>query len=140
MANGKMLAGTFAFRFSGYTMAQDRPWFLTGLGHFQIDALGKVTGQHRSAITPIQGQNAALTTTVYTLDGTISIRSDGTGEAKILFTSEPLPDDTVRILDGEFYVLLAGNADRLWMISSSAKVNDAPVDELVNLEAVRVTS
>src|SRR5215470_2686308 len=116
MANGNIPAGTFAFRFSGFTMAQERPWFLTGLGHFQIDALGKLTGQHRSAITPIQGMGAALTTRVYMLDGTISIRSDGTGEAKILFTSEPLPDHTVRKLDGEFFVLLAGNADRLWMI------------------------
>src|SRR5258708_6110943 len=47
------IAGTFAYRFSGYAMHQDRPWWLTGLGQFKIDAKGNLTGAHRSTITPI---------------------------------------------------------------------------------------
>ncbi|SRR6266571_3660616 len=133
------LAGTFAYRFSGYVMAQDRPFYLAGLGKFQIDASGNLTGAHRSAITAIHGQGASLATGAYDLKGTISVQNDGTGDARILFTKTSGGGKNV---DGQFYVLLAGNADRLWLISSGAKVPETgeAADELVNLEAVRVSS
>lgn len=133
------LAGTFAFRFSGYVMAQDRPFYLTGLGKFQVDANGNLTGAQRSAITPIQGQGASLATGAYDLKGTISVRNDGTGEASILFTKT---SGSGRNVNGQFYVLLVGNVDRLWMISSGATVPETgeQADELVDLEAVRVAS
>jgi hypothetical protein len=133
------LAGTFAYKFSGYAMSPDRqfPFFLTGLGKFQLDASGNLTGAHRSAFTPLQGSGASLATGAYDLNGTMTIRNDGTGEANILFTKTLGDGTNVR---GQFYVLVAGNADRLWMISSGARVPEtgAEADELVNLEAVRV--
>jgi hypothetical protein len=131
------LAGTFAFKFSGYAMAQSRPFFLTGLGRFQIDANGILTGAQRSAIMPIQGQDVKLATGAYQLKGTVNVRSDGSGEARILFTNTGVGGLNV---DGQFYVLLAGNVDRLWLISSGGVVPETgvPATELVNLEAVRV--
>jgi hypothetical protein len=88
---------------------------------------------------PIQGQDAKLMTAAYQLKGTISVGSDGTGKASILFTKT---DGSGLNVDGQFYVLLAGNMDRLWLISSGAVVPEtgAPAQELVNLEAVRVAS
>jgi hypothetical protein len=133
------LAGTFAFKFSGYTTAQARPFFLTGLGHFQIDASGNLTGVQQSAIMPIQGQDASLEVGAYQLKGTIKVGDDGTGQANIL-----LKNTSGKGLDveGQFYVLLAGNVDRLWLISSGGTVPQTgePANELVHIEAVRVAS
>jgi hypothetical protein len=133
------VAGRFAYRFSGYAMPTARPYFLTGLGHFQIDPNGNLTGTHRSAIMPIQGQGAKLANGAYELTGTISIRSDRTGDASILFTKTEGGGLNVQ---GKFYVLVAENVDRLWMISSGAVVPEtgAQAEELVTLEAVRVGS
>lgn len=131
------LAGTFAYKFSGYVMEQNRPFFLTGLGKFQLDANGNLTGAHRSAYTQLQGMGAALATGAYNLSGTVTVRNDGNGEADILFTKTSGDGKNVQ---GQFYVLVPGNADRLWMISSGAHVpgTGEEADELVNLEAVRV--
>lgn len=132
------VAGNFAFRFSGYAMPSARPYYLTGLGQFIIDVNGSLTGTHRTAIMPIQGQGAKLTTGAYQLKGTINVRMDGTGEASILFTRTGGSGSGLDV-KGEFYVSLAGNVDRLWFISSGAVVPQTGegAEELVNLEAVR---
>jgi hypothetical protein len=131
------LAGAFAFKFSGYENAQGRPFFLTGLGHFQIDARGNLTGTHRSSIMPIQGQDVKLETAEYRLTGTINIGDDGIGTASILFTNI---SGVGLDVDGTFNVQAAG-VDRLWLISSGGtalSTPSQPANELVQLEAVRV--
>lgn len=146
-----VIAGAFAYKFHGYAMRQVRPWFLTGIGHFDIDAKGNLTGAHRSSILPIHGQDSELATGHYTLQGTIRVRGDGTGDASILFT---LVEGNGRNIKGNFFVLVPGNGDRLWLISSGQTVADPskrdngeptpelvePAPELVDLEAVRVAS
>jgi hypothetical protein len=133
------LAGTFAYKFSGYAMEPNRPgpFFLTGLGKFQLDASGNLTGAHRSSYTPLQGLGATIATGAYNLSGTLTVRNDGNGEADILFTKTSGDGKNVR---GQFYVLVPGNADHLWMISSGGVLPETneKSDELVNLEAVRV--
>jgi hypothetical protein len=86
----------------------------------------------------LHGTGALFETGEYRLKGTITVRGDGTGEASILFTKTAGPGLNV---SGDFYVVVAGNVDRLWLISSGAKVPEtgASADELVNLEAVRVS-
>src|SRR5947207_767631 len=49
------IVGTYAYKFSGYVMLQLRPWWLTGLGKFAIEApnavgTAKVAGEHRSSV------------------------------------------------------------------------------------------
>src|SRR5437773_4663439 len=66
------LPGVFAYRFSGYAMTQTRPFYLTGLGQFQIDAKGNLTGAHRAANMAIQGQDAKVRLGAYDLKGTIN--------------------------------------------------------------------
>jgi hypothetical protein len=145
MADGlstRDLAGKFAFRFSGFSMRNNVLYNLAGVGTFTIDEDGNLLGNHRSSLTPLQGQDATLSAGNYALDGEISLNEDGvTGYAKIFFK-----DQTKKGLDlnGEFYVVAAGSADRLWLVSS---VDTIPpenpsgpgiaADELVSLEAVR---
>src|SRR5438045_5699704 len=66
------LKGVLAFRFSGWAMAQVRPWWLTGLGKFTITANGNLQGRQRSAITPIEGQDSELETAGWILNGKIT--------------------------------------------------------------------
>ncbi len=133
------LAGAYAFKFSGYAVQNSDPWFLTGLGRFQIDAAGRLTGKHRSAITALKGQAAHLRASEYRLDGSISIDGDGTGTASILFSA--ITPGRLNLL-GDFFVVLPGSAERIWMISSKCTIPETRelADELVNLEAVRVPS
>src|SRR2546421_9088341 len=67
------LAGTWAFKFSGYVTYQVRPWWLTGLGKFTISTDGKLKGEQRSAIMPIQGQEIELEPESWRLKGTILV-------------------------------------------------------------------
>lgn len=133
------LAGSYTYRFGGYSMPTARPYYLVGLGRFQVDSSGNLTGSHRSAIMPIQGQGAKLTNSTYQLSGTIGIREDRTGEASILFTKTEGGGLNVK---GEFFVLLAEGVDRLWLISAGAVVPETgqAAEELVTLEAIRVAT
>jgi hypothetical protein len=131
------LAGTFAFRFHGFTMENAIMYFLAGVGRFQLDAQGNLTGDHRSSITALQGQGAALKQGAYQLAGSIAVQDDGTGTASITFTSA---DGQGRTLDGTFNLVVV-DADHLWFVSSGETLppSGQPADELVNLEAVRMT-
>lgn len=131
------IAGTFAYRFSGYTMKQDRPWWLTGVGRFEIDEKGNLTGAHQSAIMPIAGQDAKLITGAYSLQGSINVGADGSGDASILFTKTSGDGLNVK---GQFFVTVGGDPDHLWLISAGAVVPDTGKDanESVTLEAVRI--
>jgi len=79
-------AGTFAYRFSGYSVLTGVTYRLAGLGCYQIDAQGNVTGTQRSSITALQTQGAKLQTGDYTVAGTMTMQSDGTGSATLTFT------------------------------------------------------
>jgi hypothetical protein len=111
---------------------------LVGVGLLQIQKNGKITGRHRSSLTPLQGQEAELKTGVYDLQGDIKLQSSGTGDATIHF--KKVRGHGVDV-DGNFFVQVAGSADRLWFISSGATLpnsNGIASDELVTLEAVRM--
>jgi hypothetical protein len=111
---------------------------LVGVGLLEIQKNGKITGHHRSSLTPLQGQEAKLQTGAYDLKGDITFKSSGTGDATIRF--KKVRGDGVDV-DGKFFVQVAGSADRLWFISSGATLpnsNGIASDELVTLEAVRM--
>lgn len=132
------LVGDFAFRFCGFTVANSLPYRLVGLGRFSILNDGTLIGMHRSAITVLRGAGAKLSPNTYSLKGNLELQSDGSGTAEIRFT--PMTSHG-QVLDGGFYVMVAGTADRLWFISSGATLppSGEAADELVSLEAVRLS-
>jgi hypothetical protein len=134
--------GMYAFRFSGFAMRHNILYHLAGVGQFAIDAKGRLVGSHRSSLSAMQGQGAKIEAGNYALEGEVALNDDGvTGHAKIHFV-----DQTPRRLnlDGEFYVVVAGSTDRLWLVSSADSIPPQPptprivADELVSLEAVRI--
>jgi hypothetical protein len=138
--NSQKPVGAFAFRFSGFTMRNNILYHLAGVGQFTLDAEGKLVGSHKSSLSALQGQRAKIEAGNYLLTGNLSVSDDGvTGTAQIHFA-----DQTGRglNLDGGFYVVVAGSADRLWLVSSSDTIPEAlgPVaaDEIVSLEAIRM--
>ena len=52
--------GKYAYRFSGYAMDPDltTPFYLVGIGAFTLGPGRKITGEHRSTLTTLQGGNA----------------------------------------------------------------------------------
>jgi hypothetical protein len=132
----RVLAGVYAYRFSGFTMASNILYRLLGLGQFRIREDGTLVGHQRSSISALQG-SATHRTGAYDLNGHITMESDGTGSAEIRFTSTSV--DGLDLV-GKFYVLVAGTAERLWFISSGETLPSLgiPADELVNLEAIRM--
>jgi hypothetical protein len=135
-----ILSGEFSFKFSGFALLQARPFFLNGLGHFKIDDDGHLLGAQQAAVMAIQGLDANFQTAAYTLEGSIKVDNDGrTGSAEILFLKTSGKGKDV---EGSFHVQLAENADRFWLISTGAKEHETgePAYELVNVEAVRVSS
>jgi hypothetical protein len=134
----KDMAGTYAYRFSGFTVAYNIVYRLAGLGQMQIDENGTIRGKQRSAITPLGGQAARLKRSIYRLDGKIALESDGTGSARIRFGL--VTGDGVDV-DGHFDVQVAGGPGRLWFLSSGSTLPnaaDTPADEHVELEAIRL--
>lgn len=136
------IAGAFAYRFNGYAMTQDRPFYLLGVGQLSIAKDGKITGHHQSATTAIQGQDATVMTGGYTLTGHMNLQSNGAGGASILF--EKQTGQGLNVL-GIFFVQLAGNVDHFWMMSTKAlalsnqdKTLIGEAVELASLEAVRM--
>jgi hypothetical protein len=132
------LAGRFAFRFSGFSMRNNILYNLVGVGQFEVDPEGKLLGAHRSSLSPLQGQRAQLYAGDYALNGDVSLSDDGvTGYARIFFKDKTEKGND---LHGEFYLAIGGSADRLWLVSSRAEMpHGIPADELVSLEAIRIT-
>jgi hypothetical protein len=134
------IVGKYAYRFNGYSMVNNIRYNLAGVGLLQIRNNGKISGRHQSAITPVQGQQAELSTGAYELKGDIKLGADGAGQAEIYFKKTRGDGDDV---DGKFFVQVAGSPDRLWFISSGAtlpKSKGTSADELVTLEAVRMVA
>jgi hypothetical protein len=131
------IAGRYAFRFNGFTMANDRLYYLSGIGFLSLAKDGKLEGQQKSSITAIQGQGAALQHSSFKLKGTYTLRSDGTGTARIDFIA---PSGEINVT-GDFDLLMAGTIDRFWLVSSGATApGGAPADELTSGEAIRVSA
>jgi hypothetical protein len=139
------IKGRYALRFSGFTMAYNILYHLSGLGQFEIDPNGKLTGQQRSSITALQGQEAKLEKATYDLNGTVTLDKYGNGSAAVHFKETT----SGRQLDGQFYILVAGTPDRLWLVSSGATVpglrarlgsSVTSADELMSGEAIRMAS
>jgi hypothetical protein len=131
--------GTFAYRFGGFTMLNGVPYRLAGLGQFQIDAkTGELTGRQRSSLTALHGQGVTLKTGEFSIAGSISMQADGVGSATLTFTKTTDGSG----VKGEFNLLAAGSADRIWLVSSGGVVlgSGEPADELVEGEAVRITA
>lgn len=136
-------AGAYAFRFSGFTMRNNILYHLAGVGQFSIDAKGHLVGSQRSSISAMQGQAAKIEAGNYALEGDVAMNDDGvTGQATIHFAARTATDLD---LDGEFYLVVAGSTDRLWLVSSAdsippkgASTPRIVADELVSLEAVRI--
>jgi len=131
-------AGNYVFRFNGFTMANDTPYYLVGLGQFVLDASGNLTGTQTSSITQIAGQGASLSHAAYTLTGTWTIGADGTGTAKIKFSSKQ------QTMIGTFDLIAVGDTGRIWMISTGAMVQASKgsgtylADEVNHGEAIKV--
>jgi hypothetical protein len=133
------LAGRYAFRFDGFTVTNNILYNLRGLGQFIVDQNGNLSGQQRSSITPLQGQQAELRTSAYNLEGKITLESNGM-VADIHFTKTAGYGANV---NGKFYVMPAGTTDHLWFISSGATLpasSNIPADETVSIEAVRMAA
>lgn len=135
------LVGSFAFKFEGFTLQTATLYRLVGVGVFELDEKGKLTGHQKSSITALQGQGASLDTAHYNLGGQVTLENDGTGSATIAFRST----DGRPNVNGAFFMVIGGSADRLWFISSgstipsgSGQAQPTPADELVSLEAVRM--
>jgi hypothetical protein len=140
----QQFGGTFTYRFSGFTMLDRVMYRLAGLGRFQIDATGHVTGTQRSSITALQGQGAKLLTGNFKVEGRIAMQNDGTGSATLTFTKT---SGSGRGVKGEFNVIVAGSADRFWLVSAGGvvlddkgKPTDEHADELVDVEAIRIAA
>jgi hypothetical protein len=131
------VVGSYAYRFDGFSMASNVLYRLLGLGQFRIRQNGTLVGHQRSSITALQGQGAKHKNGAYDLEGQVVLESDGTGSARIHFTNTS--GDGLDVI-GEFYILVAGTADRLWFISSGETLPSLgiPADELVSLEAIRI--
>jgi hypothetical protein len=136
--SGASRAGNYVFRFNGFTMANDTPYYLVGLGKFVLDASGNLTGTQTSSITQIAGQGASLSYASNTLTGTWNIGEDGTGTAKIKFTSKQ------QTMTGTFDLVAVGDTGRIWMISTGATVQASKglgtylADEVNHGEAIKV--
>ena len=147
------LTGNYAYRFSGYAMQTSIRWYLVGVGVLTIERGGVISnGYHQFSLTPLEGQRAHLITGAYTVYGQIEVDSNGSGHASMSFRAAPgnrrENDEGENILkgrnvDGTFSVQVAGSPDRLWFISTGATLpdeDDKPTDELVTIEAVRMSS
>ena len=130
-----MIAGTFAFRFSGFSVdGNDEQYYLVGVGIMQLHNDGSVSGSQRSTITKLVGSGCKLQRSHDTMAGTYQFAADGTGAATITFTSVD------QVLEGTFDFVRV-DADRFWMISSGARIMSSEgilADEVVSGEAVRM--
>lgn len=138
-----MKNGTYAYRFSGASMADGAPYHLVGVGRMRLKG-GRITGLHRSAIMPLKGQEAALTHTVFALSGQVRPEKDGFIPVTITFTCTAATSNGAKlpveqVLTGTFD-FVPGGADRYWLIGSGArnKTLRTWAAEAVSGEAVRL--
>jgi hypothetical protein len=129
------LAGRFAYRFGGFAVNMDG-YYLAGVGFLDIANDGTLKGNHRFSLLRLRGQDE-LKTGEYSLAGTLSMNSDGTGSAKVRFTTNSSGFDNS---DSSFHVILGSDINHLWFITAGGKRvgSGNPTCELTQLEAVRM--
>jgi hypothetical protein len=126
------LAGDWAYRFSGFTIMENTPCYLVGMGVLTLAANGTVKGKQTASITPLTGTGQQLMHRELEVSGTYS--GDGVwGSSKLTFTDQD--ENEVGTFD-----ILHVEPDRFWMISTGAKQmpGATPADEVNSGEAVRI--
>lgn len=129
--------GEYAFRFTGFSMANSIPHHLVGVGVMKLEN-GLLTGEQKSTIARLRGQDAAFKETTYTLDGTYKIVG-AIGEAIVKFTEKSDADDA-QVMTSSFQFVAAG-AGRFWLTSGKAKITSAghkQAAEVLSGEATRI--
>jgi hypothetical protein len=118
------MAGRYAYRFTGFDMAQSRPWSLVAVGQFRLMPVGPTSdrftlaGRHSGSIMPIQGTDSAVNWFTYTLNGVLDMAEDGNGSALIDFNRED--GYGIQQMTGSFFVVSLGAARRLWLASKDS--------------------
>jgi hypothetical protein len=128
------MAGDWAYRFTGFTIMQQTPCYLVGMGTLTLSADGALKGKQSATITPLTGGGQALMHRTLDVSGTYS--SDGVwGSSKLTF----LDQDEHEV--GTFDIIHI-DQDRFWMISTGAQEmpGKTPADEVNSGEAVRIRS
>jgi hypothetical protein len=126
------LCGDWAYRFSGFTIMENTPCYLVGMGVLTLNADGTIKGKQSASITPLTGTGQALLHRELDLSGTYS--GNGVwGSSKLTFLT--VGEHEVGTFD-----IIQVDADRFWMISTGAKQmpGSTPADEVNSGEAVRI--
>jgi hypothetical protein len=135
---GRQIGGKYTFRFSGFARGPDeRPYNIVGVGVLDLAPGGKLTGSHRSTVAPLSGAGRSmLRHSVYALAGRYDVREDGTATTTVFFHKD---GNAAPSMTDVFEIVPAGGPDRLWFISTAPRLlpSNAPVDELVTVEAIR---
>lgn len=126
------LCGDWAYRFTGFTVVQNTPCYLVGMGVLTLKADGSVTGKQTATITLLTGNSQSLihreleVTGAYTNNGVW-------GSSEMTF----LDQDEHEV--GTFDIIHV-DPDRFWMISTGAREmpGNTPADEVNSGEAVRI--
>ena len=128
--------GKYAYRFDGFAMGNTILHRLVGVGVMTLNN-GDLTGEHRSTLCRLSGQDPDVTPSGYSLTGTYTSQGDF-GSATIDFVEQQgSPPQEMR---GGFAFAPAGK-DRYWLISTTGVVMTSggiPADEIVSGEAVLI--
>lgn len=137
-----MKSGSYAYRFDGASMADGVAYHIVGVGLMKVSG-GRISGDHRSSVMPLKGQDAALVHTAFKLSGQTKAAGDFT-TATITFTCTAADSNGAKLaveqtLTGTFDFVPAGK-DRYWLISSGArnKTLKSWAAEAVSGEVIRI--
>jgi hypothetical protein len=126
------LAGDWAYRFSGFSIFENTPCYLVGMGVLTLNPDGTVTGKQSATLTPLTGAGQELKHRELELTGTYS-NSGVWGSSKLIFVT--IDETEVGTFD-----IIHVDPDRFWMISTGAHMlpGNSPADEVNSGEAVRI--
>lgn len=126
------LCGDWAYRFSGFSIFENTPCYLVGMGVLTLEADGSVKGRQTATITPITGSGQTLRHRELDVTGTYS--NNGIwGSSQLTFVT--IDETEVGTFD-----IIHIDPDRFWMISTGAHMlpGNSPADEVNSGEAVRI--
>lgn len=126
------LCGDWAYRFTGFTIVENTPCYLVGMGVFTLKADGSVKGKQSATITQLTGSNQGLLHRDLEITGTYA--NNGVwGSSELTFLDQD--ENEVGTFD-----IIHVDKDRFWMISTGAREmpGNTPADEVNSGEAVRI--
>jgi hypothetical protein len=128
------ICGDWAYRFTGFTIMQNTPCYLVGMGTLTLKPDGTVSGRQTATITPLTGTAQALMHRDLAVSGTY-VEPTPMGSAKMTFQDQD--EDEVGTFD-----ILHIDDDHFWMISTGAveMPGSKLADEVNSGEAVRIRS